>query len=157
MKKIYSLLLLSTFFIAASAQTSFFDDFESYNAGDYIGAQSSSWTTWSGTTGGSEDAKVVTNQAYSGINSVYFSSNSSGGGPQDVILPFGSQYTSGIFTFSMAMRVTEGKKAILIFKQIPLPDRCGRLKLFLNREISNAEKAALRWLRVHTPPTNGLL
>lgn len=45
---------------------------EAWTAGDHIAQVDASWATWSGTTGGSEDALVSTNQAQSGINSVAF-------------------------------------------------------------------------------------
>lgn len=94
-----------------SAQVSFSDNFESYTPGDYIGVVSPDWTTWSGATGGTEDVQVGTAQASSGTNSVYFSSVSSAGGPQDVVLPFGGAYDNGSFAFSMDVYVESGKNA----------------------------------------------
>ena len=52
MKKFYSLLSALAICTMANAQLEFSDDFESYSVGDYIGANSSFWTTWSGATGG---------------------------------------------------------------------------------------------------------
>lgn len=92
---------------SAFAQVSFSDDFESYNVGDYTGVVSSDWTTWSGTTGGAEDAIVVDNNAASGEKSIYFSSNSANGGPQDVVLPFGAKYTTGQFNFATKIYLDE--------------------------------------------------
>ena len=91
-------ILLSSLIAASSVNAQIFsDDFEGYNVGDYIGPPSTEWTTWSGTEGGAEDAQVTSAQASSGSNSIYFSSTDPNGGPQDVILDFGQQYTSGVF------------------------------------------------------------
>ncbi|MBL4704661.1 MAG: hypothetical protein JKY54_09075, partial [Flavobacteriales bacterium] len=91
-----------------SAQVSFSDDFESYTLGDYIGTVSPNWTTWSGTTGGAEDVQTGNAQASSGSQSIYFSSTSSTGGPQDVVLPFGGAYDLGDFDISMDIYVEAG-------------------------------------------------
>lgn len=97
--------------IGSIAQVSFIDDFESYTVGDYIGVEAPEWTTWSGATGGTEDVAVGNAQANSGSNSVYFSSAASGGGPQDVVLPFGGAYDNGTFMIRMAIYVEAGKNA----------------------------------------------
>jgi hypothetical protein len=101
-------------FGSANAQ-SFSDDFESYNVGDYIGANSSNWTTWSGTTGGAEDAKVVNDKAASGTNSIYFA-GSAAGGPQDVVLPFQGAHETGEFVYAMKMFIESGKTAYFNFQ-----------------------------------------
>ena len=95
------LLFIFSFTLStALAQFNFSDDFESYSEGDYIGTENTTWTTWSGTTGNSEDAQVTINNAASGSNSIYFTSSASTGGPQDVILPFGQVFDEGDFVFS---------------------------------------------------------
>lgn len=117
-----STILLSSLLIASSASAQLFtDDFESYTVGDYIGPNSSQWTTWSGTEGGSEDAQVTDAQASSGSNSIYFFSNGANGGPQDVILDFGQQYTDGIFVFEAAFYVEAGNNAYFNFQGTPTP------------------------------------
>lgn len=93
-----------------SAQT-FTDDFESYTSGSYLCPQSPDWTTWSGTEGGTEDVLVSTANAASGSQSLYFSSTSSSGGPEDVVLPFDQVYNSGNFTFEANFFVESGKGA----------------------------------------------
>ena len=90
MKKPLLVLIFGLVSQLGVAQT-FSDDFESYNVGDYIGVESTEWTTWSGTVGGNEDAPVVEDNAHSGSNSTYYSSTSGTGGPQDVILPFNGE------------------------------------------------------------------
>ncbi len=57
------------------------------------GAANSWWTTWSGTTGTTEDGIVTTEQANSGVNSVKVVSTVTTGGPQDVVLKLGNKTT----------------------------------------------------------------
>lgn len=94
----------------------FSDDFESYNEGDYIGQKSATWTTWSGNTGNAEDAKVVTTKAKSGEKSIYFYSTGFSGGPQDIILPFGQKYTTGVFTLKYSIYLPTGSEAYMNFQ-----------------------------------------
>ncbi|MBM3916181.1 MAG: Omp28-related outer membrane protein [Sphingomonadales bacterium] len=110
MKK--SFLLIAGLFSAqlVSAQL-FTDNFDNYALGSYIGPQSSNWTTWSGTQGGAEDVATTNNQAASAPHSVYFSSTSANGGPQDVVLTFGQLYNSGVFTLSADFYVNNNKGA----------------------------------------------
>ncbi|TNE73814.1 MAG: hypothetical protein EP333_06365, partial [Bacteroidetes bacterium] len=89
----------------------FTDDFESYTVGQYLGPQSADWTTWSNADGSAEDVLVSNANASSGSNSLYFSSSASGGGPQDVVLPFDQVYSSGTFTFEANFFVESGKGA----------------------------------------------
>jgi hypothetical protein len=115
MKK--SILFLSVVLASTSSFGQIFsDDFESYAPGSYIGPQSASWTTWSGTEGGAEDAQVTTNQVSSGSNSIYLSSTSANGGPQDVVLDFGPLYNSGVFTFQSDFYVNSGKTGYFNFQ-----------------------------------------
>ena len=81
---ICAILNLST----AQAQFIFYDDFESYNEGDYIGESSMYWTTWSGTTGTDEDGVISSDYSYSGDNSLHIFGTVTGG-PMDVYLPIG--------------------------------------------------------------------
>ena len=94
----------------ASAQI-FSDNFDNYALGSFIGPQSNNWTTWSGNQGGTEDVATTNNQAASAPHSIYFSSTSANGGPQDVVLTFGQLYNSGIFTLSSDFFVNTGKGA----------------------------------------------
>ena len=110
MKKSY--LLFAGIFSAqlVSAQL-FSDNFDNYAPGSYLGPQSTSWTTWSGTEGNTSDVTITNNNALSAPNSVYFASTSANGGPQDVVLNFGQLYNSGIFTLSSDFYVNTGKGA----------------------------------------------
>ncbi len=89
----------------------FSDNFDSYAVGSYLGPQSLTWSTWSGTEGGAEDAVINSTQSSSPSNSIYFSSTAANGGPQDVVLKFGQLYNSGIFTLQNKLYVNTGKKA----------------------------------------------
>ncbi len=116
MNKLFTLVLFCLSVGLAFGQVQFSDDFEGYAAGDYIGSVSSDWTTWSGATGGAEDVRTTTDQAASGSNSIFFSSTAANGGPQDVVLPFGAKYTSGLFKYSMNVYVNEGGGAYWNFQ-----------------------------------------
>lgn len=111
MKKniLFLFLLMST---GLFAQT-YYEDFEGFNEGDYIGEVSENWTTWSGTTGTSEDAKIVTDKAKSGSKSIYFYSTGTSGGPQDVVLPFGNEYNAGVLNFEYEIFVSENSSAYM--------------------------------------------
>ena len=98
MKKLCTLFLVSLSSLGLYAQGSY--NFDNYAAGSYMGNLSADWTTWSGTTGGAEDVKIDTMNSYSGSNSIYFSSTSATGGPQDVLLNFGGAVLqNGDFSF----------------------------------------------------------
>lgn len=117
MKKItFSVFATLGLISLSQAQTTFTDDFESYTAGDYIGSNSATWTTWSGTTGGTEDVQVTTAQAYSGNNSIYFNATSSSGGPQDVVLPFGGELNTGQFELSSYIYIPSNEGAYFNFQ-----------------------------------------
>lgn len=95
-------------FSLANAQT-FSDNFDSYTAGGKLGAQSAgAWSTWSGVVGGAEDATVSSADAVSAPNSIYFSSNTSGGGPVDLVKNFGVLNT-GQFSLEFNFKVENGK------------------------------------------------
>lgn len=115
MKNKYILLGFLTLSLIGHSQN-FSDDFEGYSPGDFIGSNSLDWTTWSGTTGGTEDAEVTNLNASNGANSVYFSSTSANGGPQDVVLPFGGVYNSGQFIYETSFFVESGKGAYFNFQ-----------------------------------------
>ena len=77
-------------FGSAFGQTPLFEEnFDSYAVGDYIGDASSVFTTWSGTTGGNEDAQVSDEQANSGTQSLKIFGAVAGTGPMDIYLPIG--------------------------------------------------------------------
>ena len=108
-----AILLMGIFSAHLASAQLFSDNFDNYALGSYIGPQSNNWTTWSGTQGGAEDVTTTNNQAASAPHSVYFSSTSANGGPQDVVLTFGQLYNSGIFTLSADFYVNSGKRCLL--------------------------------------------
>ncbi len=119
MKK-FTFLAASLFVFGSVNAQIFTDNFDSYTLGA-LGPQSPQWTTWSGTEGGTEDGIVSSAQAQSGTNSAYFNSTVAAGGPQDCILSFGQQYTSGIFTFETGMFIPTGKGAYFNFQANTTP------------------------------------
>lgn len=121
MKKLY-LFVFAALGIWGTTQAQLFsDDFDSYTSGDYLGVVGSpDWTTWSGNVGTTEDVQITTAQASNGANSIYFSSSSANGGPQDVVLEFAQQYTSGTFSFEGDFYVESGKGAYFNFQGTPV-------------------------------------
>lgn len=90
MKKLYTLLFTSLFMFSASSQTSFCENFDSYNSNDPIAQSSLSWNTWgelmTGASPALDDAYVSSSQANSGSNSLYLNETSSP--VPDIILIF---------------------------------------------------------------------
>lgn len=117
MKKLYTLAAATMLCSALVAQSSFSDDFESYNVGDYLGPQPQ-WTTWSGASSTTEDTQVnnVMNNTPSGSKSVKYVSTAANGGPQDCVLPFGGQYSTGTFAYQMDLFIETGKGAYFNFQ-----------------------------------------
>lgn len=95
----------------------FTDNFDSYTAGQGLVAQNpTDWDTWTPSTP-AEDVAVSSANAVSGSNSLYFSSTSSTGGPEDIILRFAQVYTSGSFTLESNFFVETGKGAYFNLQQ----------------------------------------
>lgn len=113
--KISFVLLFTLSIVIRSNAQSYYDDFETYTVGNYLGNSSSVWTTWSGAPGTSEDVKIDTNESFSGINSLYFESQF-GNGPQDVVLPFGGRHTSGHFRFTSKWLISNKTGAYFNFQ-----------------------------------------
>lgn len=111
-------LAVSAVLLALGAQAQIMsENFDALNVGDYMGTVSPTyWTTWSGAVGGAEDVQVTNAQANSGSNSIHFSSTAATGGPQDVVIDFGQQFTDGIFTYESAMYVAAGGNAYFNFQ-----------------------------------------
>lgn len=106
MRKIYLTLCVALISMATMAQTTLIgEDFETFTAGTGIADQAGApWTTWSGTTGGSEDPVVSTDQAHGGANSIYVIANN------DLVLDLGAQST-GRFQVKFWIYVTSGNAA----------------------------------------------
>jgi len=124
MKKILTLstaLLLVGSVFSQGTSVSFCDNFDSYQNGDPIAATSSDWETWGSITSPTppyvDDAEVTNLLSNSGDFSLYFEAVGAGG-PQDVVLPFGSgtPYTIGDFEFSANFFVNQGTGAYFNFQ-----------------------------------------
>jgi hypothetical protein len=106
-----TLFIASVLLCGSSFAQLFSDNFDSYAAGSFLGPQSTSWSTWSGTEGATEDVTITNNNANSAPNSIYLASTAASGGPQDVVLKFGQVYNSGIFTLQSDFYINAGKNA----------------------------------------------
>ena len=120
MKKTY-LLGLALAIIGNAQGQSMSENFDSRAVGEYMGVVSPDWTTWSGTVGGAEDVQVTDLEAASGTNSIYFSTTSPSGGPQDVLVPFGGIHSTGTFTFESKFYVEDNKGAYFNFQGTLIP------------------------------------
>jgi len=86
------------FSVISFAQITFCDDFESYQIGDYLAQTSADWETWASimapcpTNPCADDAMISDIQSLSGSNSLYLTDAAGLGGPQDLLLPFGTGY-----------------------------------------------------------------
>ncbi|HEX5111837.1 MAG TPA: Omp28-related outer membrane protein [Saprospiraceae bacterium] len=133
--KIISLLFCSLFLLQVLQAQTFFDDFESYNAGAKLGPQSPDWTTWSGADGGTDDVNVVTtdNHTPGGTKSLYFNSTSASGGPSDVILPFtgGSPLRTGQFSFTAWFKIPAGKWGYFNFQANKVPGQVWAMECYM--------------------------
>jgi hypothetical protein len=100
-----SLLLVALFFIASLAKSQvieYQDDFEAYNAGEFISMQNNTrWYTWSGQKGGEDDAYVSDKQAKSGIKSLNIVND------DDIVFIHYTKY-SGHFTYDFNIYVKSG-------------------------------------------------
>lgn len=106
MKKIYLIASIMTM-VAANAQVSINDDFESYPVGSYYGG---TWSNWSGATGG-ENLRISTAQAASGTKSGTISVDG-----QDVIMKVPTAF-SGVHTYQWKMFVPADRSAWLAFME----------------------------------------
>lgn len=120
MKKIT--LVVSAVLLALGAQAQIMsENFDALTVGDYMGTVSPTyWTTWSGATGGAEDVQVTAAQANSASNSIHFSSTGANGGPQDVVIDFGTQFTDGIVTYQSSIYVVAGANAYFNLQATPV-------------------------------------
>jgi hypothetical protein len=130
----------------------FSENFDSYTVGSYLGPQSTSWSTWSGTEGNAEDVTITNNNANSAPHSIYLSSTATAGGPQDVILKFGQVYNSGIFTFESDFYVNSGKTAYFNFQATQTLGQTWALNVNLNAGNMFIDDGATSNLVVSTYP-----
>ncbi|MBK5284415.1 MAG: T9SS type A sorting domain-containing protein [Bacteroidia bacterium] len=127
MKK-YLLILVFILPIFVNAQTIVLsDNFDSYTAGNPLAANSPLWITWTGSP--SEDANVSSTQSNSPANSVYIIGNN---GPTDLVLPFPSNYTSGIYELTMKIFVVTGNGAYFNLQGSMTPGVNWMLEVYFN-------------------------
>jgi hypothetical protein len=69
--KIFTIFIASFCSFGISFGQLFSENFDSYAVGAYLGPQSSFWSTWSGTEGGTEDVVMNNIQSSSPSNSIY--------------------------------------------------------------------------------------
>jgi len=150
--KIFTLFIASFCSFGISFGQLFSENFDSYAVGSYLGPQSTSWSTWSGTEGGAEDVTITNNSANSAPHSIYFSSTAATGGPQDVILKFGQVYNSGIFTFESDFYVNSGKTAYFNFQATQTVGQTWALNVNLNAGNMYIDDGATSNLVVSTYP-----
>lgn len=107
MKQTLLLALCAIFMGSLNAQTvEFEDDFEGYSDGDYVGLNSTTWTTWSANGEGTgEDVTVSTEQAQSGTNSAKFEGTGAAGSI-DMMLPLG--YFFGEYELTWSYYIPDG-------------------------------------------------
>ena len=72
----------------------FFDNFDSYTAGEFLCTQTTDWVTWSGNVGGPDDVIVVDELSLSGSNSIKIE-----GLDDDIVHLFGN-LTTGVYEIS---------------------------------------------------------
>ena len=93
------------------SQTSFSDNFDNYNAGDWLCVSNPKWKTWDNKPGTATDTKISNEKSSSGSNALKIFATNSAGGPADIVLPFGSRYDKGLFIMEWKMYVEKGKNA----------------------------------------------
>ncbi len=143
MKKYLLLFILGIATLSLQAQSSFSDDFESYNTGDFLGTSSDNWTTWGDSPGSNEDVKITDELAASGSKSIKFRATAAAGGPQDVVGYFGGQkITSGMLTLSMNMNVPAGKAGYFNLQGEVDPGETWSLNVTLENGLVNIANAS---------------
>jgi len=116
--KQFLLPLAILIFGSAFGQTPIYEEnFDSYAVGEYIGTASSVFTTWSGTTGGDEDAQVSDEQANSGTQSLKIFGTLAGG-PMDIYLPIGLETA---YEVSYNLYVPSGSSAYMNVQEVLTP------------------------------------
>lgn len=122
MKQLFTFLFLIALTNSFVQAQTFSDDFENYAAGSFLAQSSTTWATWSSANGGgADDATVSSANAHSGTNSLYLASTAVGGGPDDILLPFGSVLSNGTFSFGSWLYVNAGKTAYFNYQASTTP------------------------------------
>ncbi len=107
------------------------DNFDAYTAGEALGPGASWWTTWSGTEGGSEDALVSADVAYSGANSALIPE----GGTTDAILKLGN-LTTGKYHLTWQMYIPDTKIGYYNIQESETPGVAWNLEVYFGNVTS---------------------
>ena len=126
--KYFITLICGLLILNLNAQTlDICDDFEVYQNGNPIAETSSNWNSWGELMSGltapfADDANVTNVLSSSGSNSLYFEAVGTGG-PQDIVLPFGTNapYEIGLFEFSAMFYVNPNTGAYFNFQTDNIP------------------------------------
>ena len=92
----------TSYYAEAAATAGHFEDFDSYNVGDYIVASDpANWDVWpGGTPGGAYDMQIDDAQGNGGNSLRVFNSDGT-----DIVLEFGEAFSTGYFYYSMDMYI----------------------------------------------------
>lgn len=91
----------------------FSDDFDNYTSGNFITAESNSaWQSWSGTSGGLDDAYVSTDYSVSGLNSLHLFRDVAS---DDIVYTFSNLESFGVYECRFNMFVPVQHKASVSF------------------------------------------
>ncbi len=85
------------------------DNFDSYSVpGTVAAAAGTIWETWSGPSGTAEDADLNNNTFSSASNSMFVKNGGPSAYLNDMILPFPTTYTTGVYEFNLKIYVGQG-------------------------------------------------
>ena len=104
------LTLLAVAPLGLLAQTTILsDNFDSYSVpGTVAAAAGTIWETWSGPSGTAEDADLNNNTFSSASNSMFVKNGGPSAYLNDMILPFPTTYTTGVYEFNLKIYVGQG-------------------------------------------------
>lgn len=121
MKKIYILAALAIGFVATSqAQIDYEENFDLMIPGD-VSPQHPNWRTWSGTSGGGEDAQVVTDVVNSAPNALQINEIGAPAGI-DQIMYVQAAPTSGVYSLQWEMYIPAGREGYFNMQGEATPD-----------------------------------
>ncbi|MBK6545443.1 MAG: hypothetical protein IPG12_09270 [Saprospiraceae bacterium] len=152
MKKLF-LLYFSTVISLISAQSTYFEDFDQFNANDFICFKSSFWKTWSSPYSQMEDALISDKYAYSGDKSLHLYSDTMTGGPRDIYFPLFPIPDSESVSISFWLYIKSNSGAYFNIQNTKIPGIDWAIQFIFNPdgafEISSSEQRKLK-------PLNGI-
>ncbi len=110
----------------------YFEDFDSYDVGDYISIEGApAWAVWTaGNEGGDMDAQITDEAAFSGVQSLKIFGNIAGG-PMDIVLVAGLE---GAFEFTFNVMVPQGNSGYYNFQENQVPGTGWAFECILNAD-----------------------